>query len=161
MRRRRPNPTHRFLQLCCILAGTILCSTASASQQNGKVTFNGLPVPGATITATQGSKKVTTVSDSDGNYRFADLTDGAWTIDIEMLGFAKVEQGITVNADQPGIRWELKMHPVDQVIAQTKVIQAPVIVAATTPAAPAAAAAKPGAQKGPEPEAPKRSRPGR
>lgn len=156
MLRRRSSPIHRFLQLGCIFASAVLCASASASQQSGKVTFNGLPVPGATITATLGAKKVTTVSDSDGNYRFADLPDGAWTINIEMLGFAKLEQSITVNPDQPGIRWELKMLPVDQVIAQTKIVQAPVAVAATTPPATAAApAGKGGAQKGPEPEAPK------
>ncbi|HEY4357075.1 MAG TPA: TonB-dependent receptor [Acidobacteriaceae bacterium] len=155
MRRTRSRPIHRFLQFACIFASTVLCATASASQQSGKVTFNGLPVPGASITATQGTKKVTTASDADGNYRFADLPDGAWTIDIEMVGFAKLEQGITVNADQPGIRWELKMLPLDQVIAQTKAVQAPIVVAAAaTPASPTPAA-KGGAQKGPEPEAPK------
>ena len=42
----------------------------SASAYYGKVTFNGLPVPGATITVTQGAKKFTTVTDAGGVYHF-------------------------------------------------------------------------------------------
>ena len=50
-------------------------------------TFNE-PHPGATITATQGAVKVSTVSDPDGGYAFHDLTDGAWQIDVTMSLFA-------------------------------------------------------------------------
>ena len=66
-----------------------------ASEQHGEVTFGGLPVPGATVTATQGEKKSTAVTDPQGAYSFPDLADGVWTIQMEMLGFAPVKDEIT------------------------------------------------------------------
>jgi hypothetical protein len=121
-----------------------------ASEQRGQVIFNGLPVPGATITATQGAKKLTTITDTNGYYRFADLPDGAWKIEVSMLFFAPQEQSVTVAANEPGIRWELKMLPVDQVIAQAKVIKAPTIAAP-----PPADVAKSDNAKAPAAEAPR------
>ena len=59
-----------------------------ASEYHGQVTFNDLPIPGVTVTATQGSKKVSTVTDIQGAYSFPDLADGNWSIQLEMLGFA-------------------------------------------------------------------------
>jgi len=66
--------------------GLLLCCTATvaASQYRGVVTFGGLPLPGATITATEGTTKLTVVSDPEGAYKFDDLKDGQWTIEIEM-----------------------------------------------------------------------------
>src|SRR5262245_35009526 len=82
----------------------------------GRVTVGGVPSPGATIVATQNDRQLTTVTDADGIYRFADLPDGNWTLRIEMLGFSpKVEQ-ITVDADTPPPTWELALQPLDDVL---------------------------------------------
>ncbi len=59
----------------------------AASEHHGQVKFGGLPIPGVTVTATQGDKKLVTVSDSQGMYSFPDLPEGAWTFEIEMLCF--------------------------------------------------------------------------
>src|SRR5580658_7083551 len=67
-----------------------------ASEQRGEVTFGGLPVPGATVTATQGEKKFTAVTDPKGAYSFPDLTDGVWAIQVEMLGFSSLKSEVTV-----------------------------------------------------------------
>ena len=59
-----------------------------ASEHSGQVLFSGLPVPGVTVTATQGKTKLVSVTDAQGNYHFADLPDGVWTLTTEMTGFS-------------------------------------------------------------------------
>src|SRR6202521_4588087 len=90
-----------------LLALASLMSLACASEYHGQVTFGGLPVPGATISATQGTKKQYTPSDPNGQYSFADLPDGAWSIDVEMQCFTPVHADITVGRDTPAGKWEL------------------------------------------------------
>ena len=80
-----------------------LSSIAQASENRGQVTFNGAPVPGATITATQGSSRFVAISNQDGNYVFPDLPDGTWKITISMTDFATIEQVISVSPGTPSI----------------------------------------------------------
>jgi hypothetical protein len=126
---------------------------AHASEHHGQITFNGLPVPGATITVTQGARKFSTVSNTDGSYAFADLADGPTKIDIEMPLFSSIAKDITIAPNMPGIRWALKMLPLDQVIAQTKIIKpdAPPTVATVTPPTDARPLAKPADGETPKP----------
>src|SRR6185437_8430750 len=83
----------------------------AASEQRGRVTFGGLPVPGATITATQGAQKLGTITDAQGWYSFPHLADGAWTIRIEMLCFATTQQDVTVAPGAPPSEWKLTLPP--------------------------------------------------
>src|SRR4051812_49086228 len=75
-----------FAVLCfsCVLA------PSASAETRGQVAFGGVPVPGATVTASQGEKKFVAITDLIGMYVLPDLTEGTWTIEIEMLGFAKV-----------------------------------------------------------------------
>jgi hypothetical protein len=91
--------------------------TLLAADYFGQVTFNGLAVPGATVTATQAefrlkaeatspleskaSRKATT--DQEGIYRLSDLADGLWNLTIELFGFETITRQIEVptNADPP------------------------------------------------------------
>ena len=114
----------RYLRLLCIVACLSVPSLAGASEQHGQVIFGGLPVPGATVTATQGSKKFVAVSDAQGNYSFPDLPDGAWKVEVEMSCFATIQQDVAVTSNMPALKWELKMLPLDQIIAQTKIVKA-------------------------------------
>ncbi len=91
-----------------------------ASEQHGQVTFGGLPVPGATVTATQGDKKITAITDTQGAYSFPDLTDGVWTIQVEMLGFSPVKGEITAGQAAGSAAWELRMLPLDQIHAEAQ-----------------------------------------
>jgi hypothetical protein len=155
---------HRCLRLACSLACLAIAPLAHAAEQHGQVTFNGLPVPGAIITASQaasgqGAQKFTAISDPQGNYSFPDLPNGSWKIQVEMSFFSTVEQTIKVAAPSagminPGIHWELKMLPLAQVLAKTKVVPAetkPTLNAVATPAKPdAARAAAPDAPHPPE-----------
>ena len=86
-----------------------------ASQHAGQVTFGGLPVPGVTVTATQGDTHLVTVTDPQGLYRFADLTDGVWTLRIEMRGFETISLDVTVAAAAPPSMWELKLLPFEAI----------------------------------------------
>src|ERR1700722_3538075 len=52
----------------------------AAPEHSGQVTFGGLPVPGATVTATSGERRLVTVTDEQGMFRFADVGDGVWKI---------------------------------------------------------------------------------
>src|SRR5207302_3024828 len=74
-----------------------------------------VPVPGATITASQGDKRVVTSTDQEGVYKFADLADGAWTLKVEMIGFTPVSQDVTVAPDSPPTTWALKLRPFEEI----------------------------------------------
>ena len=65
----------------------------AAVEDHGNVKFGGMPVPGATITATQGDKKIVTITDAQGNYAFPDLAPGVWTLQVDMLCFETDEAG--------------------------------------------------------------------
>jgi hypothetical protein len=90
-------------------------AVVAASTHYGQVTFSGLPVPGATITATQGDRQVVTVSDQDGIYRLADLSDGNWTLRVDMLGFATMSQEISLPLAGPLPAFELRLLPFEEV----------------------------------------------
>jgi hypothetical protein len=82
-----------------------------ASDHNGIVTYRGLPVPGAVVTAIQGDRKIATSTDDDGTYAFGDLPDGTWLIAVEMPGFVKVSREIAVAPGAPPPTWDLKLAP--------------------------------------------------
>jgi hypothetical protein len=57
----------------------------------------------------QGERQVVTVSDQDGMFRFADLSDGVWTIRVEMLGFSTISRDVTLPSNDPPPTWELRL----------------------------------------------------
>jgi trimeric autotransporter adhesin len=93
-------------------------SALAASEHHGQVAVGGLPVPGVTVTATRGDQKSTAVTDQRGIYSFPDLQDGTWTIDVEMLGFARSKMDVAIVPNAPGLQWELKMLPFDEIHAE-------------------------------------------
>jgi len=121
----------------------IAVSTLAAAEYRGQVTFGGLPVPGATVTATHGGKNMTAVTDLQGVYSFPDLTDGEWTIDIRMSGFAAVKQEVTVGPNTAPGKWELKLLPLDQIKAEMQAAAPPAPPPGPTPAAAAEQTAPP------------------
>ena len=87
----------------CLAAGTLL-----ASEYRGTIRAGGLPLPGATVTATRGDQKLAATTDERGLFRFADLSDGAWTLAVEMVGFQKMTRDVGVAADAPAPVWDLQ-----------------------------------------------------
>jgi len=91
---------------------TVACMAVfglAASEHHGLVKFGSRPVPGATVTATQGDKKLVTVTDQKGAYAFPDLEDGVWKMQVEMLGFSTATNDVGVASNAPAAEWELKM----------------------------------------------------
>jgi hypothetical protein len=87
----------------------------AASEHRGQVTVGTVPVPGATVTASQAGKQIVTSTDHDGVYRFAELADGAWTLKVEMIGFTPVSQDLTVAPDSPPSMWDLKLRSFEEI----------------------------------------------
>ncbi len=125
-----------FAALLCLCTST----AAAASDYYGQITFGGLPVPGATITATQGTKTFTVTSDEGGVYRFADLTDGTWKIQISLQCFATIDAEVTVAPNTPPGKWKMKLLPADELKALAEKVQPP---PAPVPALQTATAKKP------------------
>ena len=96
------------------------------TEYRGQVVFNGVPVPGATVTLTQGEKKFTAVTDPMGAYVFPDLPEGTWAIEIEMQGF------VPLKGDTSTSTWELKMLPVEEIKAESAHSEPATPAAATT-----------------------------
>jgi hypothetical protein len=144
----------RRLRVVCILTCVAMClmtpRLALASEYHGRVTFGGLPVPGATVSATQGSRNVVAVSDQQGNYSFADLADGTWKIQVEMQCFSTIEQTVTIAPSVPAGAWELKLLSLDQIMAKAKEVKAEIksVLSARTDADPG----KPGKSEAPKPD---------
>ena len=98
-----------WLLVCLLMMGQH--ATLLASDYFGQVTFNGLPVPGATVTATPSTRpagslgastKASATTDAEGIYRLADLADGLWTLTIEVFGFDTITREIEVpTTDDP------------------------------------------------------------
>ncbi len=108
------------------LVALCLCALLlPAAEQHGQVKFGGLPLPGATVTATQGDKTFTAITDLAGAYSFPDLAGGAWTLQVEMLGFETQKRDVAVSAGAPGVDWELKMLPLAEIHAVTAPPAAP------------------------------------
>jgi hypothetical protein len=107
----------------------------AASEHRGVVKFGGLPVPGATITASQGERKVSTISDPEGAYEFAYLADGDWSIEVQMQLFAGKRRDVQVSAQASAAEWELKLLPADQIGKIAVAAAAPLPVASAKPVA--------------------------
>src|SRR3984885_2967949 len=147
--------THRVFKLACVLAALACSGLAWASAYHGQITFGGLPVPGATVTVTQGAETLTSVSDQGGLYDFPNLADGGWKIEIEMQGFSTIDAEITIAANSPEAKWELPLLSVDQMMARSKLKEVPVN---PLPSAPVTHIAKPtsaGSSNGESSEIPK------
>lgn len=132
---------HRFRNFICVFACLAYSALAAASPYRGVVTFGGLPLPGATITATQGTKIETAVSDGNGAFQFDDLADGKWTIDVQMQTFAPVRAEVTIAPNVPAAAFDLKLQSPEQILAGAQKAQ-PIAEAPAPPPAQAAAPAQ-------------------
>jgi hypothetical protein len=128
----------RLLLVLGIAAMLVLPRVAVASEYHGQVSFGGFPLPGATVTVTQGTKKLSAISDQGGLYTFPDLTDGSWKVEITMLCFSTLQADLTVSASTPAGKWELSLLPLTEITKLANLPPPPVVAAAV----PAPAAAK-------------------
>ncbi len=136
-----------------------MIGTLCASEHRGFVKSGGIAIPGATVTAIQGDRKHVTTTDDRGAYVFPNLDDGIWTIQVEMLGFARSSKEIGVALNAPVADWELKQQSMAEIRAALAPPAAPATPPVATAAAPAtapapqAAAPKPESQPAARPQA--------
>ncbi len=90
----------------------ILCAILFLSGIVGQVITGGVPVPGATVTATKGESRFITITNQRGEYVLPDSVDSTWTVQIEMQGFA------TCNGIASTTAWEMKLLPFEEMHAE-------------------------------------------
>src|ERR1035438_2864532 len=122
----------RTFAVCMVVTGLM------AGEHRGTVQSGGVPLPGVTVTATLGEKKVTTTTDDNGAYAFPNLDDGVWTLHFEMLGFGPLTKEVGVAPDAPSAQWEMKFLSAEEIRAAVAAANNPTPAASTapTPAAP-------------------------
>jgi hypothetical protein len=103
--------------LICSLGLLLATRAALASEYYGQITFGGVAVPGATVTATRGDTTITVTSDERGLYRFADLSEGQWTIEISLQCFSSIRTDVTIAATNSPGKFELSLLPADKLKA--------------------------------------------
>ncbi len=107
-----------FLLRCASLVCLLTIATRAtlvAADHAGRVVFGEVPMPGVSVTAVRDDLQKTTVTDEQGIYRLTDLTEGVWTLRVEMIGFATLAESITVGADTPAPTWQLKLLPFEEI----------------------------------------------
>jgi len=133
-----------------------------AAEHRGVVTSGGHPIPGATVTAIQGEKKLITTTDEKGEYSFPSLGEGVWTLEVELFGFKPARREVDASAAAAPLQWELKMLSDAEMLAELErraenkkaMAAADGQPAATGPAKPEASPQRPGgAGRGPSPSA--------
>lgn len=118
------------LKACRCTAWLLLAAhaVASAAEHHGRVFFHGVPVPGVSVTATQGSQKIAAVTDLQGIFGFADLAEGDWIFHVEMEGFAAQEEKLKIGKETSASSFDLKMLSTTEVLALAKAMP-PIVVA--------------------------------
>src|SRR5579875_616256 len=111
---------HRSIWIRCPLAVLVAAAALSAAEHHGVVKSAGLPVPGATVTATQGAQKLTTTTDEHGYYSFPELANGVWRLQIEMFGFAPLTEEVAVMPGAASPEWEVNLPPVGHALSLAK-----------------------------------------
>ena len=105
----------RILQLAFTAAA--LCMTVvsvlTASEHRGQVRFGEVPVPSATVQATQADKTVRVMTDAEGRYALPDVGEGNWVIQVAMPGFETVRREVTITPNSEATQWDLKMLPLE------------------------------------------------
>jgi len=103
------------LTILALVIGAVPVPASAATEYYGQVAFAGVAVPGATVTATQGDRRVVTSTDAQGIFMLADLPDGTWTIQVEMRGFAVLTREVTIMGDTAPSMWELQLLPFEEI----------------------------------------------
>ena len=143
----------KLLMTLCLLAGLCFPCAAWCADFHGQVVFAGQPLPGATVTITQGSRKLAAVSDQGGIFNIPGLDDGPAKLAIEMLCFSSLHVDVTVSGATPLGKWELTLLPLDQLTRLSTLPPAPIASIAAATKSPARSASEAANQEIPKPAA--------
>lgn len=131
----------RFFCIAVLLVGA---STAPCLEYSGKVEFNGLPLPGARVTATIASTSYVATTNSEGVFRFSSLSGGTWTIEVQMPCFVPLSRNVVINTAAQSDTFSMAMEPLDGInVEDNPQLAAVEIAQATASIAPAQLASTP------------------
>ena len=112
--------------LLIVLLSFVGVGFAAAQETTGTITgraidAQGLPVPGATITATGPQGVKTTITDSQGHFSFPFITPGMYTVRSELQGFRTIERkDITVRLGQTvDVPFKLEVGTLSEIVNVT------------------------------------------
>src|SRR6266496_3352771 len=102
----------RLFLVVLLLTGSLAAQPSSEPgvKQTGVVRALGRPIPGASITATQGDRKVVTTTDESGRYELDGLTPGDCIIQVEMMAFAPVRRDWLASEVAPPLDFNLDLQ---------------------------------------------------
>src|ERR1017187_6739917 len=69
------------------LLALLLVLPSGVNAQRGVVQSEGIPIPGATVRATDGDRVVVALTDQSGTFTLNGITPGTWVIEVAMFGF--------------------------------------------------------------------------
>jgi len=99
------------LRFCLLLAFSAPFYAQTSLTYTGTVKFGGQPLPGATVTATEGDHHVVTTTDESGAYELTGLTPGMYNVEVQMFGFQNARKQIQVAAGLQPTEWSLELQP--------------------------------------------------
>ena len=88
----------------------LLAASGKMLAQSGFVRSAGQPIPGATVTATQGTQTVSTITDADGHYSFPPLGAGSWSVRVEMFGFDPLQTDVIFATAKAPVNFDLTLR---------------------------------------------------
>ncbi len=100
-----------MLRLSSLFLFLSAASCQALLAQSGFVKSADQPIPGATVSVTQGAQTLSTVTDPDGHYVFPPLAAGAWTVRVEMFGFNAFKKDVDYAAATGPVNFELQLTP--------------------------------------------------
>ncbi len=83
---------------------------AFGETQSGTVVSGGNPIPGATVTATCGSDKITTVTDDAGRFEMGGLPTSPCSFSVAMFGFDATPREATASSSPLKFDLQLQAH---------------------------------------------------
>jgi hypothetical protein len=87
------------------------CALLAQDSVTGRVAFGGRPVPGAVVTARQGSASWTAISAENGRFQFDALPPGALKLEVRLFGFRTVNQDVTLEGRAKPAEIALALEP--------------------------------------------------
>jgi hypothetical protein len=98
----------RFLQIAVPL---LAAGWLAAGSHEGVVYSAAQPLPGATVSALRGDRRLRTTTDEAGRYEFKDLAPGVWRVEVTMFGFAPAHRDLSATGEPSTLEWNLELQP--------------------------------------------------
>jgi hypothetical protein len=109
------NPVRRAVGYLCILMSFALLMVIAAAQTTttthvtGTVRSASLPIPGATVAARQGDRRISTTTDENGQYEL-DLPSGTWNVEVNMMAFGTARRDLVVGNTPASVDYALEIR---------------------------------------------------